>query len=291
MPDRDEDEVDPSFQAIWDCFSATGRTSLFCCLSCGMPYSFPDDAYTSSDKDVQKMLLFTHRLRKALTGSVNTTTKQSTMQWQPNKCHYIHRFLHPNLICHLSTVDQAHWSRVATKFKSKKKIAENKKGQEDVASRLKEAAAVEKRTKTWKKDLVLTFNKLIASVRFRQGGQQTADGGDMRFVFKESLMEYTSEWCNACNMEATNHIKIKDMLFGAGSSEEDRGVFNPLLNIPLYSDLPMGMKLMHDAYLFIYIMCTCLAVLIKKLATLEHSKSQAQVSYSKHHSRQLHSFF
>ena len=287
MASYEEDaDVDPSFQEIWKCFSSTGRSTLYCCLSCGMPYSFPDSAYTSPDRDVQSMLLFTHKLRKELSASASTTARQSTMQWQANQCHYIHRFLHPNLICHIATADPAHWSRVATKFKSKKKKAnDKKKGQEDVTTRLKKAAAVEKRTKTWEKDLVLTFNRLIAANRFKQGaGQQQqapAAPNNMCFIFNERLMEYTSEWCNACNMEATNHIKIKDMLFGMGSTEDDRGVFNPLLNIPLYTDLPVGMKLMHDAYLFIYIMCTCLAVFVKKLATLERSSGQAQVVLEK----------
>ena len=33
--------------------SCTGRSTLFCCLSCGMPYSFPDNAYMSADQQVK----------------------------------------------------------------------------------------------------------------------------------------------------------------------------------------------------------------------------------------------
>lgn len=47
--------------------------------------------------------------------------------------------------------------------------------------------------------------------------------------------------------------------------------------IPLSSSLPMGMRMMHDAYVFIYMMCTCIAALSKSLA----SQSMADISQAK----------
>jgi hypothetical protein len=40
------------------------------------------------------------------------------LDWQPNKCHYIHKYLHGNLICHSSTTNEEHWKRVAAYFKA-----------------------------------------------------------------------------------------------------------------------------------------------------------------------------
>jgi len=201
------------------------------------------------------------------------------MQWQSNRCHYIHSFLHANLICHLSTADPAHWTRVATSFKARKRGEGGRsiKGLEDPYPRLSQAASVQGRRKMWSKELVLTFNTLISSVRFKQADTPSMPSvSNLMFVFNEDLMNFTSEWCNACNMEATNHIRNKEMVFGKGSTEEDRGAFNPFMNVPMCSDLPMGMKHLHDAYLFIYIMCSFLAVFMKKLSGMG-GNSQPQV--------------
>ena len=122
------------------------------------------------------------------------------------------------------------------------------------------------RRNTWSKALVAAFGKLIAAVRFRQGGEKPADGR-LLLVLDERIMEYTSEWCNACNLEATNHIKIKKRLFGDNATEDDRAVFRPMLGVPLGSDLPLGTRLMHDTYLFIYLMCTFVAVFIGNLSS------------------------
>ena len=133
------------------------------------------------------------------------------------------------------------------------------------------------RRTTWSRALVEAFSKLISAVRFRQGGLQQADnGGHMLMMLDERIMEYTSEWCNACNMDATNHIKIKKRLFGDTATEQDHAVFRPMLNVPLASDLPLGMRLMHDTYLFIYLICTFLAVFISNLSSSPTTK-QAKV--------------
>lgn len=231
---------------------------------------------------------------------------------QPNKCHYLHKYLHGNLICHISTTNEQHWARVAAYFKaggrkSKQvvfcvfndptyalnKVSTNTKTQvrnhveamreymhdvpfqDDVEDGVDGLHTLtEDRRSTWSRPLVSAFSRLVGAVRFRQGGAKNATG-NMLLVLDEHIMEYTSEWCNACNMEATNHLKIKRRLFGEDATEEDRGVFRPLLNVPLSSDLPLGMRLMHDTYLFIYTMCTCIAVFISNLTT--NATKQAKV--------------
>ena len=72
--------------------TASGRSSLFCCLSCGMPFAFPDAAYTSDDKEVRDVLTLVHRIRDEIRHS-EPGRGGSTALWQPQKSHYIHRFV------------------------------------------------------------------------------------------------------------------------------------------------------------------------------------------------------
>ena len=76
-------------------------------------------------------------------------------------------------------------------------------------------------------------------------------------------MDYTSQCCKACNLQATNHQSIKSMLFGSGMPKSKRDGLRPFNAIPMSTSLPMGMRLMHDAYVFIYIMATCIASLMR----------------------------
>jgi hypothetical protein len=71
---------DPVTEHMASNLSASGRNTLFCCLSCGMPFSFPDDAYTTADKDVQDIIRFVHRIRKEV--RKDDRSRASTMQWQ-----------------------------------------------------------------------------------------------------------------------------------------------------------------------------------------------------------------
>ena len=68
-------------------------STLYCCLSCGMPFSFPDEAYTSEDGDVRALILFVHRLRGFVHAKdrAGVQTSASTAHWQLNKSHYLHR--------------------------------------------------------------------------------------------------------------------------------------------------------------------------------------------------------
>jgi hypothetical protein len=69
----------------------SGRSTLFCCISCGIPFTFIDSAYTSGDKEVQKMMLFVHKIRRDIRNNDHKTTALPSTQWQPNRSHYLHR--------------------------------------------------------------------------------------------------------------------------------------------------------------------------------------------------------
>jgi hypothetical protein len=60
--------------------AAPGCATLFCCLACGMPFSFPDEAYTAKDADVCSLVAAVHGTRRFLqyasSGSVS-----SPAQW------------------------------------------------------------------------------------------------------------------------------------------------------------------------------------------------------------------
>jgi hypothetical protein len=101
---------DPAAEQIISNLNASGRNTMFCCLSCGMPFSFPDDSYTSGDSEVKAILQFVHTVRREVRR--DDRSKASTMQWQVNKSHYLHRFLHGNIIRHVTFVDQEHLQRV-----------------------------------------------------------------------------------------------------------------------------------------------------------------------------------
>lgn len=88
----------------------------------------------------------------------------------------------------------------------------------------------------------------------------------MLFIMDESLMEYTSKCCRACNLQATNHQHIKSMLFGIGIPKSKKDGLRPFNSIPMSNSLPMGMRLMHDAYVFIYLMATCIATLMRTIS-------------------------
>ncbi len=107
-----------------------------------MPFSFPDDTYTSDDKDVTKVIFFfflgfvlcvcvcvcmmpckknaidfvvffvqviqlVHSIRQEVRR--DDRSKVSTMIWQANKSHYIHKYLHKNVIMHVSSADRTVW--------------------------------------------------------------------------------------------------------------------------------------------------------------------------------------
>jgi hypothetical protein len=78
--DEAEEEVEGTAAFGMSSINISGRNTLFCCLSCGMPFSFPDESYTSADKNIQEMLQFVHTLRLEIRR--NDKSKASTAQWQ-----------------------------------------------------------------------------------------------------------------------------------------------------------------------------------------------------------------
>ena len=72
--------VDASLQTWAASACASGRSTLFCCLSCGMPYSFPDNAYMDTDAEVRDVILFVHKIRNAV--KRQDDNKKNTSQWQ-----------------------------------------------------------------------------------------------------------------------------------------------------------------------------------------------------------------
>jgi hypothetical protein len=136
----------------------------------------------------------------------------------------------------------------------------------------------------WNRDLIVAFNELLQATRFPQEQQIPAaaaeeDGDEnhggvddhqlhqpnLLFVMDESLMEYTSNWCTACNLLATRHIEIKGHLFRGGNNCDPDGKASFLSDVPLSAHLPIGTRMMHDAYLFIYLIATFISVMLSKV--------------------------
>jgi hypothetical protein len=69
----------------------SGRSTLFCCLSCGIPFTFIDAAYTSEVKEVQDLMLFVHKIRREVRRNDHKTRALPSTQWQPNQSHYLHK--------------------------------------------------------------------------------------------------------------------------------------------------------------------------------------------------------
>jgi hypothetical protein len=74
-----------------DAHESSGRSTLYCCLSCGMPFSFSDAAYACSDQEVRDVLLFVHRIRGEVRQADPNSKANSSAQWQAERSHYLHR--------------------------------------------------------------------------------------------------------------------------------------------------------------------------------------------------------
>jgi hypothetical protein len=233
--------------------SSSGRSTLFCCLSCGIPFAFPDSSYTSDDKDVKDIITFVHKVRREI--RKDDRSKASTMQWLSNKCHYIHKFLHGNMLRHICVVTDNHKQSVYKEHKLRKKEIEALKD-------------CKNEKLVWSNATITACNNLIGCLRFSQGSSLNPPMTNLIFSIDEDLMEYTSDCCNACNTEATNHYRIKELLFSIRSKTWSmKQAFMPFADVPMPSTLPLGMRLMHDAYVFIYVICGFIAVMIKNINT------------------------
>lgn len=195
-----------------------GRQTLFCCLCCGVPYAFPDDVYLSRNEEVKSMIYFTHFVRNEM--KVDDGSSASTTQWQLNQCHYVHSFMH-------STLERCRLSRVSA----------------DVGSKQRSWAD--------QPEFLRSCNALMQSLKFAPASNSKKHPLSMT----KDFMNYRSPWCNGCNMAATNHLDVKNLM-GFLSTERK------MLAIPDPGLLPMGMRILHDTYVFIYVMAACIAVML-----------------------------
>jgi|LakMenEpi03Aug12_release.lakeMendotaPanAssembly.Ray.scaffolds.fasta_scaffold1187068_1 hypothetical protein len=83
----DGDEQDDADANIRD--SLNGRNTLYCCLSCGIPFAYADDVYIQKNRAVKEIVYFTHYIKHSI--RADDRSKASTTQWQLNEAHYIHR--------------------------------------------------------------------------------------------------------------------------------------------------------------------------------------------------------
>jgi hypothetical protein len=99
--DEGSDENDDDLQfAIGSSASdlVNGRSTIFCCLSCGVPFSLPDDSYIyqQNNRNMRQFIWFTHFVRRQM--RLHDRSIASTKQWQLEMSHYLHRYLHKNIV-------------------------------------------------------------------------------------------------------------------------------------------------------------------------------------------------
>jgi hypothetical protein len=190
------------------------------------------------------------------------------------------RYLHASMLLHTSSVSKKHWDRVAECFNAKSDLSKTTPERLVSAAASKQGNGTRKRARSWGVPVASAFNELIKSIRCSGQDGIGADSG-MLFVLDERCMDFTGEWCRACNMEATNHIKIKQMLYGSASEgstlKEGIKAFKTFNSIPMSCDLPMGVRIMHDAYVFMYLICTFVAVLVGRLHSTDKPLTPTQV--------------
>ena len=171
-----------SKSAISDLVS--GRQTVFCCLSCGVPFALNNDAYIYKDEKIQDFIRFTHGVRKQI--CMYDRTRGSTMQWQLNLAHYLHRYLH-------------------------KHMEGSRDGSPHVLPSQKATCA-----RSWDGQFVQGATHLIACV---QGIVQNKADNKKGYFFSQppitmnqAFMDITSPCCHACNIAASHTVKIKRAL-------------------------------------------------------------------------------
>lgn len=158
-------------------------------------------------------------------------TRGSTMQWQLNLAHYLHRYLHSHI--EKSAAESAEKAEAASCWKDQTMFVQSAT------------------------QLISTIQGILPT------DSRSAFYAEPPIVMDEAFLNVTSPCCHACNVAASHTVKIKKAL----------GIYNVnrkrLPGVPDASKLPLGMRAMHDAYLFIYLVGTFLAVLLARLNSPE----------------------
>jgi hypothetical protein len=221
-----------------------GRTTLFCCLCCGIPFALPDDSYIyqQNNKDVRHFIWFTHYVRRQL--RLYDRSRASTKQWQLELSHYLHSYLHKNI------------------------LASSLSGGGEYA-----ADGPPKNAWDNQESFVAAAVQLISSIKEATGccspTTSTMTKPPIIDLSDEQFLNYKNSWCNACNIAATHAIRIKQILGIKKKTDRVKGVpCNPM-------HLPLGMRAMHDTYLFIYLVASFLSVLLSRSMSPDISQTEA----------------
>jgi hypothetical protein len=223
--DSDEEDGRGAFWVTSVSDLVSGRQTIFCCLACGIPFSFPDDSYIYRNNYVQKFVQFTHYVRRQM--RMHDRSKASTTQWQLNLSHYIHKYLHGSI---------------------------------DKSSEFGDSGGDDNISKCWndQKSFVEASTRLIASLQMMPQQTSTRSFRKPPLSMDEEFLNLKSPWCQACNTAATHAVKIKQILGLKGRKA------SVLPGVPSVKQLPMGMRIMHDTYLFIYLMASFLSILLSR---------------------------
>ena len=123
--------------------------------------------------------------------------------------------------------------------------------------------------------LVTAATHLIACIReavgFPRSSNATMTEPPMN-LSDENLLDFKNPWCNACNTAATHAIRIKQVLGIQKGSKQLPGV----PTFPL--QLPIGMRIMHDTYMFIYLIANFLAVLLARSVSPDISPTEVRTA-------------
>lgn len=121
----------------------------------------------------QELVRFVHRIRREISRSEGETGTSSSQQWQCNRSHYIHRFLHPSLLVHINLVSEDHFDRVSKAQATTARDKPLQRSDDNTSQWMSKpfysanAADATKPRLMWSKDVIASFNRLIQKCRFR----------------------------------------------------------------------------------------------------------------------------
>ena len=159
----------------------SGRQTVFCCLSCGVPFALPNDAYLYKDDRIQEFIIFVHGVRKQI--GIWDRTLGSNMQWNLNLAHYLHRYLHRHI---------ARSSNASTPTEETDKAPDQWRNQADFV-----------RAAT---NLIRAIQKIIPT------DKEATFFDAPPIKMDELFLNITSPCCHACNIAASHTVKIKRAL-------------------------------------------------------------------------------